>query len=177
MKSTQAEHWRPIKGYEGHYEVSDQGRVRSTDAIFIRKNGTQFTRRGMVLKPSRAKAGYLTVNMRLFGERSIHTIHRLVATAFIGEIPEGMDVCHNNGIRDDNRLENLRIDTRAGNMKDRIAHGTAYAKVCRKGLHPMEEGNITINGGRRYCTECLKAARAREYAKRRAKRAAKAAQH
>lgn len=176
MNKPTQEQWRPVVGYEGHYEVSDQGRVRSTDAIFIRKNGTQFTRRGMVLKPSRTKAGYLTVNMRLFGERSTHTVHRLVAAAFIGKIPEGMDVCHNNGFREDNRLENLRIDTRAGNLKDRIAHGTAYSKVCRKGLHQMTEDNITIKGGSRYCTQCLKASRARENAKRRAKRAAKASQ-
>ena len=49
-------------------------------------------------------------------------IHRSVALAFLGETPDGMEVCHNNGIKSDNRLENLRFDTRSKNMLDVIRH-------------------------------------------------------
>lgn len=51
-------------------------------------------------------------------------VHRLVLEAFVGPCPDGMECCHNNGVRSDNRLENLRWDTRKANGQDRIKHGT-----------------------------------------------------
>lgn len=52
-------------------------------------------------------------------------VHRLVAAAFLGPKPEGTEVCHNNGDPTDCRVENLRYDTRSGNQRDRVIHGTS----------------------------------------------------
>ncbi len=62
------------------------------------------------------------------GEHSIH-VHRLILLAFVGECPEGMEACHNNGNAGDNRLSNLRWDTKKANAEDVKRHGK------RKGEH------------------------------------------
>lgn len=72
------------------------------------------------LIPIKQPHGYLTVTL---GGISKRYIHRLVLEAFIGKCPKGMQCCHNNGNKADNRLENLRWDTRSNNNKDKIKHG------------------------------------------------------
>lgn len=57
-------------------------------------------------------------------------VHRLVLETFVGSCPEGMETCHNNGVRTDNRLCNLRWDTRSNNSRDSVKHGTHVG--CRK---------------------------------------------
>jgi len=68
--------------------------------------------------------GYLTVPLYKEGKRINKSVHTLIALTFRGERPDGLDVCHNNGDRTDNRLVNIRYDTRAGNAADRKVHGT-----------------------------------------------------
>lgn len=101
------EQWRPVVGYEGLYEVSDQGRIWSHIS-------------NRYLKLSIANTGYHQVNLK----NSIKHVHRLVLEAFVGPCPESHEGCHANGNRIDNRLCNLRWDTRKGNMSDAIKHGT-----------------------------------------------------
>lgn len=118
------ETWKAISGWEGWYEVSDQGRVRSLDRISI-AGGFPATYKGKILATPPGKNGYQTVCLTSPGRRQYRNVHRLVAEAFIGPCPEGLEVCHQNGVRGDNRAVNLRYDTRSGNAKDRVAHGTA----------------------------------------------------
>lgn len=68
--------------------------------------------------------GYLVV---CFGKRARKFVHRLVLEVFVGPCPEGMEACHNNGIRTDARLDNLRWDTRKNNHADKWKHGTQQA--------------------------------------------------
>lgn len=76
------------------------------------------------LKPSMA-AGYKHIVL-YSGEKEIgKSIHCLILETFVGPCPNGMEACHNNGIKTDNRLDNLRWDTRSNNQKDAIKHGTA----------------------------------------------------
>ena len=77
------EHWRPIPGYEGWYEVSNRGRVRSLDRVIVRRNGMKYRAKGRILQPGRYKASWVTtVTLACCGERQQACIHLLVAAAF-----------------------------------------------------------------------------------------------
>lgn len=115
------EEWRPVEGWP--YEVSNLGRVRrAIDSP--RRSGTS---PGYVLTPHGNKRGYLSVGLRdRRGERHTIDVHRLVANAFLGPRPTNRhDVAHNDGNPANNAIGNLRWATRAENMADCIAHGTA----------------------------------------------------
>lgn len=109
------ENWRPVVDWP-EYEVSTLGRIRRVQAACGATTGA-------LLNPWRSKGGYLVVGLSRNSKVKTMLVHRLVAMAWIGD-PEGKDVCHNNGVRTDNRLENLRIDTRKGNMSDIYLHDT-----------------------------------------------------
>jgi len=97
-----SEKWKPICGYEGQYEVSDQGRVRSR-------------RSGRVLRLNQKKNGYFTVDLYRDGLRKTCRVQRLVAAAFIG--PSKLDVNHRSGMKWDNRPGNLEYATDSENMQ------------------------------------------------------------
>lgn len=163
-----AEEWRPVVGYEGAYEVSDLGRVRSLDRPALTPTGFPYVQRGRVLKRTRVRAGEsrFKVNLSVPGippkKRLIST---LVAAAFLGPRPDGFFVCHNNGKADDDRLVNLRYDTPTGNSADTIPHGTRLHlndTGCLHG-HPWNRRNTYIaRDGSRVCRTCH-----RDWARRR----------
>ena len=111
--------WRPIPGYEG-YEVSNFGNVRS-----YRLSGLNGGRRSVpvTINPWTKLSGHLSVSLRKKGNTHKKLVHRLVLLAFVGKCPCDMEAAHNNGIPYDNRLSNLRYDTRSGNIMDRVKHG------------------------------------------------------
>lgn len=76
------------------------------------------------LRPS-LSVGYSCVNLYKNSKAHRRQIHRLVLETFVGPCPKGMECCHKNGIRIDNRLKNLRWDTRSNNAKDAVEHGTS----------------------------------------------------
>jgi hypothetical protein len=115
------ERWLPIPGYEGRYEVSDQGRVRGLDRVG--KDGRRL--KGQILRTRRIPDGYL--HLFLYdehGNKRSYGVHRLMARAFFGEPLDGQQARHLNGIRDDNRIENLAWGSRIENAADRYCHGT-----------------------------------------------------
>jgi hypothetical protein len=81
-------------------------------------------RRWARLKARRSSNGYLNVNLHGKGPSRCDSVHALILEAFVGPRPPGHHACHNNGDRTDNRPENLRWDTVAGNCADKKAHGT-----------------------------------------------------
>lgn len=117
------EQWKPVLGFEGSYEVSDMGRVRSIDRI----NQRGYSLKGKELRIATTHFGYLSVALSggSRAECKRHLVHRLVLNAFIGPQPPGLEGCHNNGIRSDARLVNLRWASRAENYFDSVIHGTA----------------------------------------------------
>lgn len=158
-KPTQ-EQWRPIPGYEGYYEVSDHGRVRSLDRYVNRFHGQQVLKRGRVLKPGTYVSGHKQVNLHVPGHKRKWRVHHLVMLAFVGPRPDGLEVCHNNGNPADNRLENLRYDTHSSNMLDRNDHGTCIYRQrthCPRG-HKLEMPNLVRSSwekrGHRNCLAC-----------------------
>lgn len=126
------EEWRDIPRCEG-YQVSNLGRVRSVDRLVVpRKSSSTRTRRlkGRVLALTLdAVSGYLRVSFFPVGAERLVTrrVARLVAEAFLGPCPAGMEVAHNNGVKTDNRLENLRYATPKENHADKRLHGTGNA--------------------------------------------------
>lgn len=103
--------WRVIKGEEGRYAVSNEGEVMSMDFAFSGLPG--------ILKPSMGR-GYFYVQL---SNRKRYSIHRLVCEAFIGPRPATMQINHKNGVKTDNRLENLEYCTQSENMKHAFSIG------------------------------------------------------
>jgi len=112
------ERWRPVVGYEGFYEVSDLGRVRSV----FHGQGRRIDR---VLKFSYDKNGRPSVGLyKVKAEYRRRIVGPLVLMAFVGPRPSGLECCHGDGNQTNNRLSNLRWDTHASNEKDKIKNGT-----------------------------------------------------
>ena len=144
----------PVVGYEGLYEVSDQGRVRSLDHT----DSLGREQRGRVLKliSRGGRRNYFVVTLT-DSSRHLHDyVHRLVLEAFVGPCPDGMVACHYNDIGTDNRLENLRWDTPSENTKDLVRNGRhVYAKRthCSHG-HEFTSENTRVRSDRRECLTC-----------------------
>lgn len=118
----QEEIWKDIKGYEGLYQVSNLGNVKSLPREFTRKDGRRYVVKECVLKGGKASAGYFTVNLL----NKTHTIHRLVAEAFIFN-PENKEcVNHVDGDKLNNNVKNLEWCTYSENNKH------AYDKGLKK---------------------------------------------
>lgn len=106
--------WRDIPGYEGLYQASDFGRVRSLPRA---KTG------GKILTPQMNNSGYHRVSITSAGQHKYLYVHHLVALAFLGPRPGGDDINHINGVKTDNRPENLEYATRSQNMSHARAMG------------------------------------------------------
>lgn len=103
--------WQPVYGYEGLYEVSSLGRVRSLDRKIkhVRSKSGYCIRRGMLLNLQLDSYGYVVVSMCREGQEKTRKVHRLVAEAFHGPAAgEAVTVDHINNDTLDNRPENLR---------------------------------------------------------------------
>ena len=164
------EEWRPIPGYEGHYEVSNKGRVRSLTRIVDERNGSKQKHHGKLLTTSLNGRGYLRVKLYRNGTQRSLTVHRLVAKAFLGA-PENdaLVCCHNNGIKTDNRVTNLRWDTLSSNYHDMEKHGTnpwLNREECPRG-HPLIEPNLSPWAWKKGRRNCLSCARSRALARKR----------
>jgi|DEB19_MinimDraft_3_1074340.scaffolds.fasta_scaffold20767_2 hypothetical protein len=118
--------WRWVPNYEGAYEVSNTGRVRSVDRTihcynWRAKKKMDMHVKGRLLRPGKGSHGYFTVSL---GRHNTKTVHSLVADAFLGPKPENCEVLHNDGSRDNNHVSNLRYGTRSENNLDAVKHGT-----------------------------------------------------
>lgn len=99
--------WKEIEGYEGYYEVSSFGRVRSIDRYVKGRWDAQIFCASRFMKCKRVKNGYLHVKLTKDGERKEPLVHRLVASAFIPN-PEGLEqVNHIDGDKTNNNVDNL----------------------------------------------------------------------
>lgn len=101
------------------YQASNLGNIR------IKENDT------FEFVETKNKKGYLQVSLLSNGLRERHLVHRIIALTFIGERPKGYHTCHNNGVKTDNRIFNLRYDTPLGNRRDTYTHAKKR-RLCYK---------------------------------------------
>jgi hypothetical protein len=125
--------WKAIPEYEGLYEASSDGRIRSVDRVVktfsARGNrAANLHRKGKVLALNVGPHGYLLACLSKDGAAKTRRVNVLVCAAFHGPRPtDDLQACHNNGNKNDNRAANLRWDTAKANQADRVQHGTALA--------------------------------------------------
>jgi hypothetical protein len=131
-----AEIWKPMPDWEGEYEISNLGRVRSCKIV------QPFDMRGYrMVRLSGHKKGVAG-----FSKNRAVFIHRMMLRAFVGEPQEGQQTCHFNGDRKDNRLENLRWDTPVGNYADKKRHGATggFFKFDADAVRAIRRGDLSI---------------------------------
>lgn len=109
------EFWKDIKGYEGHYQVSNLGKVKSLARIVESRKGVFLNKKEKFLSDWNCGKGYRKVKLSKDAiEKSIR-VHRLVAETFLSNPKAKLEVNHINGIKDDNRVENLEWCTSSEN--------------------------------------------------------------
>ena len=117
------ETWRDIPDYEGLYQVSDKGRVRSLDRYIEYSNGKLVFYKSKIIKQREDKHGRMVLRLYKNKNRKNYFVHSLVALAFIGERPKDYVVAHCDGNNKNNDLSNLRYDTVRENSIDMYRHG------------------------------------------------------
>ena len=130
------ETWKNIKGYEGLYQVSDQGRVKSLE----RKDSWGRTITERILKPAPASNGYLVVTLYAGGKPTVRKVHRLVCQAFHQNQDNKPQVNHINEDKTDNRACNLEWCT----AKENCNHGSRNIRRAKTQSKPV--GQYTLDG-------------------------------
>jgi hypothetical protein len=108
--------YKEIKGFEDRYEISNFGNVKSKSVLIYHKNGYSHTYPELILKTEKTKKGYLRVMLAKNSKNIKLYVHRLVLETFVDNTDNKPQVNHKNGIKTDNRLENLEWATRKENM-------------------------------------------------------------
>ena len=144
------EEWSDIPGYEGFYQVSSLGRIKS-----MRRQGWK----KLYLEGHKTRLGYIDVRLsRGGGAGKSYMVHRLVAEAFLPKDNARPEINHKNGLRDDNRLENLERCSRSENMRHsyrvlkRIPPMLGKLGAHRKPVRCVETGEVyssTCEAGRK----------------------------
>jgi len=127
--------WKDIPNYEGFYQASNLGRIRSLNRYGIYNKFYK----GQILK-QRNTRGYLQVNLSKNGKHKTHRVHRLIISSFFGI--SKLQINHKNGIKSDNRLENLEYCTCSENIKHAYSLGLRNSYGEKSPNHKLTEHNI-----------------------------------
>lgn len=145
---TPKEIWKPIPGFEGLYEASTYGRIRSPErkSPYSKSECGYRIFKAHIMKQTDTHEGRMVVNLRRGYKSNVMKVHRVIMLTFVGERPAGTEICHNDGNYRNNRLENLRYDTSSSNSFDMVEHGVhfwAKRDACCRG-HKFSGKNLII---------------------------------
>lgn len=164
--------WRPVVGWEGYYEVSDRGQVRSLERTVTYRDGRVRLYPSTVLRVGHHGIGHEHVVLyRSATDKASRQVHRLVLEAFVGPCPDdGMECLHADGDPANNHVTNLRWGTRSENNLDKVRHGHDHNAVkthCPQGHPYSDENTYVYPTGNRRCRVCKREAQRRYDEKRR----------
>lgn len=128
MDNLEKEIWKDILGFEGLYQASNLGRIKSLERFRKGKNGSSVPVKERIFKPSINRNGYYQVCLHKQSIQKTYRVNRLIYEAFNGLIPENMQVNHINEIKTDNRLSNLNLMT----CKENCNWGTGIERCAKK---------------------------------------------
>lgn len=139
--------WKDIQGYEGLYQVSNQGRVRSLDRTVKRRNQPDLPVAGKVLSPRIGKNGYSYVILSKEAKGKTANIHRLVAEAFLDK-PEGCNVVnHIDGNKENNACNNLEWCDSSKNNKHAFDTGLINKdNIAKSVMNPNKQNKSNTSG-------------------------------
>ena len=118
--------WKKVQGFEGLYEVSNKGRVRSIDRYVTGKNGKKYFRPGRILSLTEKENGYLSVSLWKNNKGHSLYVHRLVGKAFIPNPNNLPTINHKDGNKQNNNVSNLEWMTYYDNNEHAIKHGLRH---------------------------------------------------
>lgn len=119
--------WKDIPGYEGYYQASNLGNIKSLDRTISNKRG-KYLKKGKIKKLKINKYGYFHIHLDKNGERKWFAVHRLIAITFLKNPNNFPQINHKNEIKTDNRIENLEFCTALFNN----TYGTRLKRVSKK---------------------------------------------
>lgn len=132
--------WNSIPEYEGYYEISNLGRVRSLDRLVKNRWGSMTSLEGAIIQLAISGNGYVYVGLHIDGKQNNCFVHRLVMTAFKGR--SDLFINHKNGIKTDNRPENLEYCTASENVKHAYDTGLNSARGPKNSRSKLTEVDV-----------------------------------
>lgn len=132
--------WKDIKGYEGYYQVSNMGDVRSLDRLVTRSDGVVSPKKGGILVKIENNDGYYQIKLCKNGINKTNRVHRIVLETFDPTDKDGMEVNHIDCNRKNNKLENLEWKTHLENVR----HSSDQGKYRRYGKNNSNYGNTKL---------------------------------
>jgi len=133
--------WKPISGYEGLYEISNLGRVKSLERTVKNGHGGRVVQE-TILKICKTNRRYSGVGLSKNRELQNLNVHRLVAIAFVSNPENKPMVNHINGVRYDNRADNLEWTTAKENIQHAWSSGICNSDYCKKKVMQIKDGKI-----------------------------------
>lgn len=123
------EEWRDVVGYEGLYQVSNLGRVKSLSRRIVYKDGREYNYPSKVMKNQKVGTGYRSVTLYGVNGKKQYSVHRLVAETFIPNPNNLSDVNHKDGCKTNNILSNLEWLSRSDNQKHAYKNGLNWVHM------------------------------------------------
>ena len=127
------EQWKQVPGYEGYYEASNFGRIRSVDRMVKTRSGQRRCKGGMRAPGRNPQNGYLYIGLSKEGKNEMKPLHHWISLAWIGPCPPGEEVRHGEEGKSNNSASNLCYGTRVQNHADKRRDGTSGDLPVRRG--------------------------------------------
>jgi len=147
------EQWKDIPDYEGFYQASDLGRIKSLNRTMSCMGKYSFLSEGRIRKVRLGRDGYLKVNLSIDGKTQTLKIHQLVAMAFLNHVPCGykLVINHKNFIKIDNQLSNLEVVTQRENSnKKHVKSSSNFTGVSWHKKSKKWSAQVVVNGEIKY---------------------------